>query len=147
MKDLLFLTIVGVGSWIGYTFYKMEYNPARYNDMSRIEAPFGAVEAWNDIRKCSENNEDKFNSLKWYVTEEIKEPFNMTLNEPSRNGNKMVAVYVKPHNAIILTSDIIRRDPTDDIRKMIVRHELMHVREYKKMHDPMFFNLYCGTNW
>lgn len=142
VANIIVTVVIGVLSLILTKEEKLRFDPTRYKKVSSIEVPQDAFSAWEEIRICSKRNEKKFSNIRWYVAETIPEQFEI---QKIKNAITL-GVYIYIHNSIILRKEIIDLPVNHPYRKTVIRHELMHVRQYVDGHSTKFFNNKCGTH-
>lgn len=137
MFGKLFLLFVAVTGAVLHVKEKRWTDPTKFPGAQVIEQPVDARDAWVDIEKCSRGRDRAFEQVQWVVADSI--PFH------SPEHHVVAGAYIGQHHSIVILRSIYNLDPQHPLRHVVIRHELMHLKQYAVGHNSKFFNEKCGT--
>ena len=137
MFGKIFLLVIAVTGAILHVEEKRWTDPTKFPGAQVVERPPDAIDAWDDIEKCSKGRDRAFEKVQWVIADSI--PFRVP-------GDNMVAgAYIGQHHSIVILRPIYNLSPQHPLRHVVIRHELMHLKQYAVGHHPKYFNKECGT--
>ncbi len=139
----LFLLFVATTGVVLHFKEKQWTDPTKFPGAQVIEEPVDAIDAWDDIEKCSKGRDRAFEKVQWVVADTI--PF----HSPEQD-HVVAGAYIGQHHSIVILRSVYNLDPQHPlrhvvIRHVVIRHELMHLKQYASGHSSKYFNTECGT--